>query len=138
MKHFGWLIWVICWMVEGVVMVEQEKNPCRGDPVKIGDASELTVPVKAGEPFAIEFSGNPSTGFSWTVELPRPDAGIEVLDERHQPSQSGLMGAPEKVIWCFRAGVAGDWVIRFLYRRPWETEVKPEREVLVRLRVTET
>ncbi len=89
-------------------------------------------PMKRGEILIFLKAENPSTGYSWRIDL-RASAGLDrlaVSDEGYKPGGS-LPGAPGTHSWTIRALKPGRATIRFVYQRPWEpTPVKTLRVTL--------
>jgi inhibitor of cysteine peptidase len=78
-----------------------------------------TIRVEAGEGFAIELTGNPTTGYMWQPNV--DSQHLELLGQEFEPGREGI-GAGGKEIFRFRALEAGDTEIAFAYRRPWDKE----------------
>ena len=78
-----------------------------------------TIRVEAGESFAIELAGNPTTGYMWQPDV--DSRHLELLEQEFEPGREGV-GAGGKEILRFRALATGDTEITFTYRRPWDKE----------------
>jgi inhibitor of cysteine peptidase len=78
-----------------------------------------TICVEAGESFAIELAGNPTTGYMWQPDV--DSQHLELLGQEFEPGGGGI-GAGGKEIFRFRALAAGDTEIAFSYQRPWDKE----------------
>jgi inhibitor of cysteine peptidase len=76
-----------------------------------------TIRVGAGDTFAIELAGNPTTGYMWQPDV--DSQHLELLGQEFEPGGGGV-GAGGKEIFRFRALRAGDTEIAFAYRRPWD------------------
>ena len=79
--------------------------------------------------FTITLSSNPTTGYLWflagyNAKLIKPVSQKYGVDEIAQ--KNGLMGAPGKSVWTFKALPAAFVVrqvthLKFIYMRSWET-----------------
>ncbi|MBE0480640.1 MAG: protease inhibitor I42 family protein [Dehalococcoidia bacterium] len=85
-----------------------------GQEVKLVPGKELSVTLVA----------NPSTGYSWEL-AGNSDESVEFVDTKHQPAQSGLIGAEGEDTWTFKALKKGESKIVLEYERPWEQGVEP-------------
>ena len=105
------------------------------------DQSQVTVSVKAGEPFSVEVEGNPTTGYLWFLTKQSNALTATNLEE----DGSGAF-TPQKVAKGF-AGAGGRFNFDFVapkptndlveieleYRRPWEPEAI--KKVVVKVHV---
>ncbi|MGD8904208.1 MAG: protease inhibitor I42 family protein [Anaerolineae bacterium] len=78
-----------------------------------------TIRVEAGDSFAIELAGNPTTGYTWQPDV--DSQHLELLGQEFEPGEGGV-GAGGREIFRFRALKAGEAEIAFAYRRPWDKE----------------
>ncbi len=84
--------------------------------------------VSIGEEFTIVVESTPSTGYLWRLaEQPDPNVVKSLGMKFEPPPRTGLVGAPGKEVWTFRAEGAGQTVIRLEYVRPWEKGKPPAR-----------
>ncbi|EQD78709.1 lipoprotein [mine drainage metagenome] len=83
-----------------------------------------------GEEFSIALPSNPSTGFSWQIEVPAER--LELLHREYVHS-SHLIGAGGQEMLRFRARVVGEAMIVCKYLRPWEGRAVEERRFSVRI-----
>lgn len=93
-----------------------------------------TIEVTVGDEVMIELEANPSTGFSWTHEA----GDVAILAPMGEPdyqSDSDLPGSAGMMTWHFEARAAGSTKVELAYRRPWETDVEPERWFTVSVEV---
>ena len=83
-----------------------------------------------GEEFAIALEANPTAGYQWEPEY---DATlIRLVDRQISPAGAGIgSAAGECFLW--KALAAGDALIRFIYKRTWETAIADE--VVFRVRI---
>ena len=105
------------------------------------DQSQVSMPVKVGEPFSIEIEGNPTTGYLWL--LSKPSNSLKALnvdgdgkgEYTPQKVAKGFAGAGGKFNFNFVAPAVTNELIalEFEYRRPWESE--PIKKVVVKVHV---
>jgi len=101
------------------------------DPAMLaGSDSGRRVELARGDELVVSLETNPTTGFRWEMA----DAGAPVLVAAGGPSfeprgAARVVGAGGTDTWRFRAERAGQGVLRFVYRRPFEPDVAPAREV---------
>lgn len=94
------------------------------------DANVINA-VRTGENFSVTLQENASTGYQWTYTAA---AGLEKVGESVVPPKAGLVGAPSKKTWTFRAANAGNYTLQFAYARSWETGVAPAQTVTLRIK----
>ena len=87
-----------------------------------------TIQVAAGDRFAVELRGNPSTGYMWQAEV--DGQYLELLGQQFEPGGGGV-GAAGQEVFQFRALAAGTTEIDCVYRRPWEKEIHEKRRFRV-------
>ena len=87
-----------------------------------------TVELESGQVLSITLDANPTTGYTWEVVEPldgqvmRQVGEIEFIPNRQE---SGIVGAGGVQIIRFECVNAGQTVLKLVYHRPWETDVKP-------------
>ncbi|MBA7647795.1 hypothetical protein ES703_55574 [subsurface metagenome] len=97
------------------VSVDESHN---GKKVEIAVAGTLTVTLES----------NPTTGFQWSESADISDQTVlEQVDHQFvsPPEDTGMVGAPGKEVWTFKALKKGSSTISMEYRRPWEEDVEP-------------
>jgi inhibitor of cysteine peptidase len=80
--------------------------------------------VKPGEELTIELKSNPSTGYSWEIARITDVKVAVFVKKEYAPDRSGLVGAPGKEYWTFRAVAPGRTTIDLHYVRPWQNRQK--------------
>jgi inhibitor of cysteine peptidase len=78
--------------------------------------------VAAGDSFTVTLCSNATTGFKWSESAQIGDQTI-VQQTGHEfvaPDAKGLVGAPGKEVWTFKALKKGTSTISMEYSRPWE------------------
>ncbi|MFZ5616507.1 MAG: protease inhibitor I42 family protein [Pseudomonadota bacterium] len=103
-----------------------------GVALKIIGADEgQNVTVKVGTTFAVELVGIPTAGYLWAVAKAPPF--IEAAGEYGGPTSSaqlepGFSGGRHWEAFLFNVTAAGEGVLRFEQRRPWEDATEPPIE----------
>ncbi len=92
---------------------------------------ENTVDARVGEEFSITLPANPTTGYSWQIDVPTDL--LELVDREYVRS-SDRIGAGGRESIRLRPRAIGDAVLVCRYRRPWEDRAVEERRLLVRIR----
>jgi inhibitor of cysteine peptidase len=78
-----------------------------------------TVNVPVGTQLALTLDENPTTGYSWALEL-SPGLSVVADDYAQAPGREGMAGAGGTHTWTIEATTAGTQTIAGHYRRPWE------------------
>ena len=104
----------------------------RGDgiierPFTSVDASREIVlaPERA---FEIVLPSNPTTGFTWELQIENPKTVREV-SKSYLADRSNRVGVGGNTTWSLKAGVAGKTTLKFMYRKSWEKDTQPTRIV---------
>jgi predicted secreted protein len=104
-----------------------------------GDATDPVV-TTVGNSFDVVFDELPGSGHRWTLRaVPR---ALTLVSEGWADPMPQSVGASRGRRFTFRADEPGDCQLRFVLRRPWETEgagpAPKERTVPVRIGSAET
>ena len=83
------------------------------------DRNGETVVLEEGDGFSVELSGNPTTGYEWTVV--RIDADFLRLEESSYDAESSAIGSGGTYVFRFETLKAGETTLVLAYRRSWET-----------------
>ena len=67
----------------------------------------------------------------------RRSTGEAVQPGRSETAAAARPGGPTREVMIYRAAATGSARISFVYRRPWETAMRPARQVVVRVEVTD-
>ncbi len=89
-------------------------------------SKEVTTAV--GDSFTVTLCSNATTGFQWSESAQISDQTV-VQQTGHElvaPDAKGLVGAPGKEVWTFKALKKGTSKISLEYSRPWEGGEKGE------------
>lgn len=88
------------------------------------------IESKVGQNLVIALDSNKSTGFEWQMEIVGPAGRLRFINSEYRLKYPRMIGQGGEEIWSFRALSAGSLRIHFKYRRPWEKNVKPAKEVV--------
>ncbi len=80
------------------------------------------VTVNAGDSFTLTLGSNPTTGFTWSESAQIGDQTVlqQTAHEFTPPGEEGVVGAPGKEVWTFKALKKGTIEVSMEYSRPWE------------------
>jgi inhibitor of cysteine peptidase len=89
--------------------------------------ADTTATVAAGQDLKVALSGNPSTGYSWSVAA-RP----LFLEQQGEPTfdskaPSNVVGASGTQTTTFKATSAGSGILKMIYSRPFEKDTPPAK-----------
>jgi len=86
------------------------------------------INVVAGNTFTVTLCSNATTGFKWSESAQISDQTVvqQMSHEFLSPENKGLMGAPGKEVWTFKALKKGTSSIAMEYSRPWQGGDKGE------------
>jgi inhibitor of cysteine peptidase len=77
--------------------------------------------VAAGDTFIITLCSNATTGFQWSESGQISDPTVvQQTDHKFVSPDTGLVGAPSKEVWTFKALKKGTSTISLEYSQPWE------------------
>jgi len=80
----------------------------------------MLVTAQTGSPFDIELQSGPGTGYQW--QLPSTPESIELLGSEYRSAPDARIGDPATQVFHLRAGKAGQYRLRFVLKRAWESE----------------
>ncbi len=99
---------VACSSAPSLVSVDASYS---GQQVEIAVSGSLTVTLDS----------NASTGFQWVLVSIGDETVLEKTANTYEaPEDTGMVGAPGKEIWTFKALKKGTSTISMEYSRPWE------------------
>jgi len=77
-----------------------------------------SVNLKNGDTFSLELRENPSTGYSWQLNLSK---GLSILSDKSisDPAAEGQVGVPVTHSWEIKAVTQGSQQIKGIYKQPW-------------------
>lgn len=97
-----------------------------------------SIDLKKGHTFYLKLNENPSTGYSWQLNLNR---GLNLLSDKYHPFESSkngknfVVGAGGFHLWRIEAAAEGDQQVTAIYKRPWEPETGREQTFTLTVRV---
>jgi len=88
------------------------------------EESSDIINTKKGDKFLVVLESNPTTGYSWEVNV---DSNYVQLDDKSFNSESseGMVGVGGNETFNFTALESGNTEITFSYLRSWEKDVEP-------------
>ena len=92
------------------------------------DDPDYAIHVEAEEAFIVALTGNPTTGYTWHLQID-PNY-LELLQRQFEPA-TGAIGAGGRELFYFHAQHAGKTWISFEYRRPWSGEARAHQQIQV-------
>jgi inhibitor of cysteine peptidase len=97
-----------------------------------GRGEHYALTVKHGEKFKIELQSNPSTGYRWHLVFFNRSI-LKLLSSEFAPKTANQIGTTGIQRFEFEATKEGTTIIRLIYRRPWEREIKKADEYFVNI-----
>lgn len=97
-----------------------------------------TIYVKQGNIFYIRLSENPSTGYSWKLNLSK---GLSLLETKYYSPKSSIdsqrliVGAAGYRLWKIKAVTKGNQQLKGIYRRSWEPVTGKEKTFKLNVKV---
>jgi len=78
-----------------------------------------SINLKNGETFFLKLRENPSTGYSWQLNLSQ---GLSILSDEYtqDPAPEGYTGVLGTRQWEIKAVTPGSQQVKGIYKRPWE------------------
>ncbi len=80
------------------------------------------INVTAGNSFTVTLCSNPTTGFQWSeaAQINDPTVIQQTNHKSVPPESEGMVGAPGKQVWTFKALKKGTSNVSVEYSQPWE------------------
>jgi inhibitor of cysteine peptidase len=91
-----------------------------------------SVQIKNGMTFKVVLDENPTTGYTWILNV---TSGLAITGDTYVPPDSSLVGAGGKHEWQIKATGTGDQQITGIYRRSWEPTVGNETTYRLNIRI---
>lgn len=97
-----------------------------------------TANLENGTTFFLELPENPSTGYSWELEL---SPGLSLLSEEYvtgeppERLEQPIVGAGGLRLWGIKAIAEGGQQLKGVYKRPWEEETGFEKNFTINIKV---
>ncbi|MEG2075163.1 MAG: protease inhibitor I42 family protein [Victivallaceae bacterium] len=87
------------------------------------------IRTEAGKAIEIELESNPSTGFSWIPLISHQKDFITLESSNFKANDKPIPGAPGREKFIFKAQKSGSVLLIMQYRRAWEKDVAPVKEI---------
>lgn len=110
-----------------IVLPPQDESQQTGQP-------GIQITAKKGSTFTVPLSGNPTTGYQWSVISITPADAAEFADSAYAP-KSGLIGGGGIQTLTFNALKNGQATIVLGYMRPWEKGIQPVQTQTVKVTI---
>ena len=93
-----------------------------------------SIRIKNGEIFILQLRENPSTGYSWELNV---SEGLNILSDGYTQDQSpeGQVGVPGTHSWTIEAVSQGSQQVNGIYKRPWENMTGTEENFTLTVEV---
>lgn len=97
------------------------------------------ISFKNGETFYLKLKENPTTGYSWDLNLSQ---GLSKISDNYYPPESSkdnqqpIVGAGGVHIWEIKAVTEGNQQVKSIYKRPWENLTGTEDTFTLNIEVT--
>jgi predicted secreted protein len=82
---------------------------------------------------SLELDSNATTGYSWEMTFPENGKVIKGFGKPRYVQKSELVGAGGFQLFRFHPVKKGTAVLKFEYKRSWETGIKPAKTYVVRV-----
>ncbi|KKG05726.1 protease inhibitor I42 family protein [Methanosarcina mazei] len=93
-----------------------------------------SMSIKKGELFILQLSENPSTGYSWELNV---SEGLNILSDRYSQEEApeGQVGVAGIHSWTIEAVSEGSRQVNGIYKRPWENTTGTEENFTLTVEV---
>jgi inhibitor of cysteine peptidase len=95
--------------------------------------------LKKGEVMSISLESNPSTGYSWIATISDPAVLVQMGEPQYQEpagsSTTPIVGAAGTDTFYFQAAETGTTTLTLDYKRAFETNVAPEKTIILTVEV---
>ena len=84
-----------------------------------------SISLKNGEDFTLQLRENPSTGYSWQLNL---SEGLTILNDYYTQDEApeDMAGVPGTHSWIIEAASEGSQQVSGIYKQPWENTTGTE------------
>jgi predicted secreted protein len=83
-----------------------------------------------GETFEVALEGVPGSGYRWELEPSEGKSPVALLGEEAEARDPAQVGGPAVQRFRFEALETGELELRFVKRRPWETDSPLDEETV--------
>lgn len=92
-----------------------------------------TAGVRMGQTLALKLDSNATTGYLWEITYSENGGVVKEFGKPRYVQTSELIGAGGYQLFRFHPVKKGTAVLKFEYKRSWETGVKPAKTYVVRV-----
>lgn len=93
--------------------------------------SDETIHVKVGQEFSVPLKTIATAGYIWKIES-MPD-GLRIVETKNEkPEGETRPGDPTTQVFRLRASQTGEHTLIFVLSRPWESQARETRKVVVK------
>jgi len=106
--------------------LDESPSPVPPEQQVITEADNGTsISLKEGENFILKLRENPSTGYSWELNL---GEGLSIVSDNYtqDPAPEGMCGVSGTHLWVIEAVAPGNQQVNGIYKRPWESTTGTE------------
>ncbi|AKB73309.1 hypothetical protein MSLAZ_0048 [Methanosarcina lacustris Z-7289] len=99
--------------------------------------NSTTISLKKGETFYLRLKENPTTGYSWQLNLSQK---VSLVSDKYYPPESKegekpIVGAGGVHLWEIKADSKGNQQVTAIYKRSWENETGTEDKFALNVEV---
>ena len=96
--------------------------------------SGKTISLKNGDYFTLQLRENPSTGYSWQLNV---SEGLTILSDGYtqDPAPEDKVGVPGNHRWEIKAVTPGSQQVNGIYKQPWENTTGTEENFTLTVEV---
>lgn len=108
--------------VDNMLNEQPKPMPPRQQVITEADSGK-NISLKNGDTFYLKLKENPTTGYSWELNLSQGLTNVSnnyYSPEASKDNQQPLVGAGGVHIWEIKAVAAGSQQVKGMYKRPWE------------------
>ena len=95
------------------------------------ESAGQTIELRKDQELRVRLPINTGNGYRWLLAAAPSDVlkleGLPAFE--HDPARPGVGGTPGVEIWRFTTAHKGQQILLFDYRRPWDTEAPPLRQL---------
>lgn len=115
---------------KGTMKMHINKSGAVAEVPEYSNPKEI-IRTESEQVFIVVLDSNRTTGYEWQIGQPFDNLALELVGKEYVSASSGMPGAGGKEKWTFRAlAFRRDAVpLLFKYVRPWEKDVRPEKEL---------
>jgi len=123
--------------IDNILNEQLNSMPPRQQVITEADNGK-SINLKKGETFYLRLQENPTTGYSWELNMSQ---GLDNVSGNYYPPESSkegkqpLVGAGGVHIWEIKALTEGIQQVKGIYKRPWEDITGTEDNFTVKVEV---